>query len=59
MLIPQMFASLMAPKLGEYRRLTAAAILRSHQSPLVPADYDAEPVGGKFMYGLEWVALWD
>jgi hypothetical protein len=37
----------MTDRLGEYRRLSAAAILRSIESPLVPDDYKDESLLGK------------
>lgn len=37
----------MSERLGEYRRLLAAAILRSHDAPLISDDYLEEAVQGK------------
>ncbi|WWD10197.1 hypothetical protein V865_008331 [Kwoniella europaea PYCC6329] len=37
--------TLAAERLGETRRMLAAAILRSHEAPLVAEDYLEEPVG--------------
>lgn len=37
---------LASEKLGEYRRMLVAAILRSFDAPFVPEDYLHEPVLG-------------
>lgn len=37
-------STLVTDRLGEYRRLLVAAILRSHNAPLIPDDYLEESV---------------
>jgi hypothetical protein len=37
-------STLATDRLGEYRRLLIAAILRSHNAPLIPDDYTEESV---------------
>ncbi|EIW69657.1 hypothetical protein TREMEDRAFT_73934 [Tremella mesenterica DSM 1558] len=53
------FATLASQRLGEYRRLLLAAILRSYNSRSVPEDYLDEPIGElvtRLLHQLQFVA---
>ena len=45
-MLSQQLGSLASDRLGEYRRLLVAAILRAFNGTFVPEDYLQEPING-------------